>query len=285
MTRKTRLCVSAMAVLAAVWGCAAAADPETGIPPAFFAGEESGETAPEEFRRTEPPVIDTVPSPAEATPIPPAGEQPESTGPAPASSVQQPARKPTPKDEKPPAYWSEFQEAWTDAGETDAAADANANGQPRPLESNPVLLFLKMLMWLAVACAVIVLGGYAFRKWGKRTPLLAGASLGTVLGRLHLSPKATLFFVRTGGQVLVVGTTQNHIGLLAQLPAEAFAEGGPADTPREITREEAGSFLEYLRRTEKSRQESPDDEVTSLQGDIQRLQEYLRETGREPKHG
>ncbi len=55
--------------------------------------------------------------------------------------------------------------------------------------------------------------------------------------------------------------------------------------PREITREEAGSFLEYLRKTERAGHASSDAEMTSLQGDIQRLQEYLRETGREPKHG
>ena len=288
MGRKTCLGVFALAVLAVICPQGAGDEARTGQPPAVSASE--GQSAPEEseFRRTRPPEIDTVVPPSQAGETAP-GEEQGASRPEPAQT-DAPANKAAPGAPGAPAetpeYWDSFQNAWDKSDREDAAAGTGEEGPRQVLQTNPGMLLLKMLMWLAVACGVIVLGGYAFRRWGKRAPLLSGAALGTVMGRLHLSPKATLYFVRTGGQVLVVGATQNHIGLIAQFPAEAYGEDGADQAaPREITREEAGSFLEYLRQTERGGKASSDAEVTSLQGDIQRLQEYLRETGREPKHG
>ena len=63
--------------------------------------------------------------------------------------------------------------------------------------------------------AAILLLYAAARRFGKNSPLLAGASLGKILGRVYLSPKASLHYVETGGRVLLVGVTPTAMSLVA----------------------------------------------------------------------
>jgi len=144
---------------------------------------------------------------------------------------------------------------------------------------------------LSIVLGLIVLSLWAVRRFGVKTPLLAGANLGQVIGRVHLSPKASLHFVRTGGKVLVVGVTQESVQLVETFDAEAFAEVAatvPAEPGEDGAPSARGdSFLEQLRdQTTRMRQPgesaAPDDgDIANLRGDIERLQRMLRDATRE----
>ncbi len=152
---------------------------------------------------------------------------------------------------------------------------------------------LQGLFALSFVLALIFLVYYGVRKWGKNVPILAGASLGTVLGRIHLERGNTLHFVRTGGRVLIVGVNGSAVSLVADLDAAAFESAG-ADAPLEDSNSvvpfNPDSFLAQLQASSRTL-ESPsaraddasveDDEIAALRGDIQRLQDYLREESRE----
>ncbi len=180
----------------------------------------------------------------------------------------------------PPAWWSELRRDLN----TQAAAEGEAAAQPAPppVQESVFSRVLRTVAWLCVLCGLIVLGGYLLRRYGKNTPLLAGAQYGTVLGKVHLSPRASLHYVQSGGRILVIGLTQQHMSLIAEfepgsfeLPEEAEFAGDAPATP--------GSFVEELRLA--SRPQPPvvaeDDELTALRGDVQRLQRYLQDNLRE----
>ena len=152
---------------------------------------------------------------------------------------------------------------------------------------------LQGLFALSFVLALIFLVYYGIRKWGKNVPILAGASLGTVLGRIHLERGNTLHFVRTGGRVLLVGVNGSAVSLVADFDAAAF-EGTGTDAPSEdsdsVVPFNPDSFLAQLQASSKTLKlpsaraddaSVEDDEIAALRGDIQRLQDYLREESRE----
>ena len=102
--------------------------------------------------------------------------------------------------------------------------DTTARAEPdeRAEGFGPVL---QVFSALAILCGIIVLLGYLVRTLGRRTPLLAGQRYGTVLGRVGLTPRASLHFVRAADRVLVVGVTQQSVTLISEFPQEAFAAG------------------------------------------------------------
>lgn len=177
------------------------------------------------------------------------------------------------------------------AGTDDAQEGASFSGTARPDATSALL---RGIFALSVVLALILLAFYGVRKWGKNVPLLAGASLGTVLGRIHLERGTTLHFLRTGGRVLIVGVNGNAVSLVADFEASAFksAADEPKESPESAVPFNSDSFLAQLQASSKS-MESPlarideapvdDDEIAALRGDIQRLQEYLREESREPQ--
>lgn len=177
----------------------------------------------------------------------------------------------------------------------DRQANAAESGEQSPFSGatppSPVNSMLRGLFALCIVIALILIVYYGLRRWGKKVPLLAGASLGTVLGRIHLERGTTLHFLRTGGRVLIVGVNGNAVSLVADFDASAFDNYG-AD--HEEASEAAApfnpdSFLSQLQassqamgpRMETEETHVDDDEIAALRGDIQRLQRYLREESRE----
>jgi flagellar biogenesis protein FliO len=151
----------------------------------------------------------------------------------------------------------------------------------------------EMLMALCIVLGLIVLSFYLIRRFGNRTPLLAGAGLGQVLGRVYLTPKASLHFVRTGGKVLVIGVTQESVQLVETFEATAFEkltppprEGEPGDDAATLSAK-GSAFLAQLReQSDRMRQpvekDTVDDgDIATLRGDIERLQRMLREATRD----
>ena len=152
---------------------------------------------------------------------------------------------------------------------------------------------LQGIFALTVVLALILFVYYGVRKWGKNVPLLAGANLGTVMGRIHLERGTALHFVRTGGRVLVVGVNGNSISLVADFDPDAFDQAAAESQPTQVEAKSKGfnpdSFLAQLQASSASMSGSAssageardDDEIAALRGDIQRLQQSLREETRE----
>lgn len=200
------------------------------------------------------------------------------------------------------AQASRINESRTD---TDEARDEGGGFFSSVLQSIGALLlvlgFIYVFAWLV-------------RKFGRQTPLLAGAHYGRVIGRLYLTPRGSLHFVRTGGRVLVVGVGPQSVTLLTEFDAETFAEtageaGPPPGAGQDVDPAAAGvaSFVDALRRRMAGGQLGEGDapagdgdgdaeahggaagsrretdahmagEIASLRGDIQRLQEFLRDS-------
>lgn len=158
---------------------------------------------------------------------------------------------------------------------------------PGPARALGFSYYAKVFSGLCFVLALILIVGYAARRLGRKTPLLAGAGLGEILGRLHLARGVSLHFVRTGGRVLVVGVTSNALSLVAEFAASAF-EGEAPDAALAGEGPRPGPFLAQLRESAETLSEpaargDEDDEIASLRGDIQRLQRYLKEESRGPR--
>jgi len=180
--------------------------------------------------------------------------------------------------------------------EIDRSSTEGDLGEQRPFTSSVVPgavgKMLRGVFALCVVIALILFVYYGIRRWGKKVPLLAGGSLGSVLGRIHLERGTTLHFVRTGGRVLVVGVNGNAVSLVSDFDAAAFEsfEGGVRGEENEVAPPfNPDSFLAQLQASsqamgpglEKEQTRVEDDEIAALRGDIQRLQRYLREESRE----
>jgi flagellar biogenesis protein FliO len=170
----------------------------------------------------------------------------------------------------------------SDAGEDVAGAATTAS----PSEAGGIAYVLQVLFSLVMLCGVIIVGGWALRRLGRNTPLLAGPSLGTVLGRVYLTPRASLHYVRTGGRVLVIGITQRGIQPVAEFDADTFdaaQEDQPAAMPAATG--SPADFLAQLRGQASKRNATPGgaegDDLANLRGEIQQLQEYLRSRPRD----
>jgi len=168
-----------------------------------------------------------------------------------------------------------------------AEAQAEITGQTAPESSrrtDMASLGIRAAGVLLAICGIIVLMGYAAKRFGGKTPLLAGASLGRPLGRVYLDPKTVLHFVETGGRVLVIGASHGSIALITEFEADAFraAEDTPpraAQTPAAPSGESA--FIDALRRKQETPAAAGTPDIESLRGDIQRLKEFLRESQRD----
>lgn len=233
------------------------------------------EAAPDEMEVDSAATSGTAPAAEEApvAPLPPP--------PPPQTSTPPPAEKPGAKsatpDEGAALALRGLQELYEEAPTALYAA-------PPPVQAGGLLdAGLRTFLWLCVLCALIILAGYLLKRFGQRTPLLAGQRLGVVLGRVHLDPKAAIHYVRTGGRVLLLGVTPQQVTLLTEFDASAFEEVQemePAPDPRLRTNEPAG-FLAQLQANH-AKLQAPDDELVTLRSDIQRLQQSLQEKMRDP---
>ncbi len=149
---------------------------------------------------------------------------------------------------------------------------------------------------LCVVLILILLAYYLLNRFGSRTPLLAGAKLGTIMGRVALSPKAYLYFVRTADRVLVVGWTPTSINRVAEYDASQFRDFIQADDDTVAEKTELRPTLRSDFRETLSKQSldermieldaasldlSEDDlaiDMSSLRGEIEQLRAYVRES-------
>lgn len=168
----------------------------------------------------------------------------------------------------------------------DAPVQAESRQTPAPQETSVLVSSLRAFGALAVIVAVIILGGAIARKYLPKTPVLAGLRLGQVLGRVHLTPKASLYYVKTGGRVLVVGVTPAGIHLLTEFEGEAFdasLQAAPEPEPADPREGISPNFLEYLNAAQRPARPGADEDIANLRGEIQRLSEFLREASRDPR--
>lgn len=160
------------------------------------------------------------------------------------------------------------------------------SGEWTPLENA-----LRAVFGLLAALALLFLLGYLAKRFGKHSPLFAGGNLARIMGKVYLSPKASLHFVRTGGKILVVGVTPNAISLVAEFEEDTFqtepgesGEGPAAKTAESDTESFLAQFKASLETIAKSVPAEPleegDAEIAALREDVQRLQRYLQETVR-----
>lgn len=199
------------------------------------------------------------------------------------NSYTKPAPPPPPLPPPPPpapvpTHLQALQQQY-DAPAAQPATDA------APAFEGPALgsMALRTAMWLGVICAAIILLSLLLRKAGRRTPLLAGQQFGSVLGRLYLTPKTALHFVRSGDRVLVIGVTQNAVSLITEFDAESFL--APEDK-RESENTAPHGFISRLQgnlvRMDRAGV-SDDDDIAALRSDIERLREHLQERVREKR--
>ncbi len=174
-----------------------------------------------------------------------------------------------------------------DRSTAEQAADTAAGRTPGGPSMAPN--YTQGLLALAFVVALILVVYWAARRWGKNVPMLAGAHLGKVLGRVYLDRGTALHFVQVGEKVLLVGANANSVSLLGEFSAAVF-NGDTSKAPiasMATVPFNPDSFLAELK--SRSAQFAPaeraaraeEDEIASLRGDIQRLQRYLREENRE----
>lgn len=187
--------------------------------------------------------------------------------------------------------------AYMDEQATSDGTEAPANGEaePQPELATSLLQDVggalgKILPPLFGILAFLVLAIAAAKRWGKNTPLLAGQQLARVIGRVGLSPQASLHFVQTNGEVLVVGVTQQHVSLLRTFDAKDFEVA--ATTPVKTigasaasttgTDEPAATFLAQLKESRAAMgvDAAVDDDLDQLKGELQRLKQYFQDSTR-----
>lgn len=150
--------------------------------------------------------------------------------------------------------------------------------------------YLKATGALLLVLGLIILSGYVIKRFAPHTGLMRGTSLGEVLGRIYLNPRATLHFVRSGGRVLVIGVTPAQISLVAEFDASAFEETVSSkqeelEQPDETRKSRFAQLLSRLRSQseEPKPEESPiitDESLHALREEIVRLQQYVKEMSR-----
>ncbi len=176
------------------------------------------------------------------------------------------------------AYMAE-QEAADSAPTTEEAAVPASDTIASPMKTvgrGVVALCLTLVLFLLLFAAV--------KRWGQKTPLLAGQQLARVIGRVGLSPQASLHFVQTNGEVLVIGVTQQNVSLIRTFDASNF------ETPAEVaavgsltsTAEPAPNFLMQLKESRAALgvEAVVDEDLDQLKGELQRLKQYFQDSTR-----
>jgi flagellar biogenesis protein FliO len=189
-----------------------------------------------------------------------------------------------------------FDEIGSAMAEQDDGEAESGSGVDDPREQTPLWMFGRATLALCVVLALILIAYYLLNRYGGRTPLLAGAKLGTIMGRVALSPKAYLYYVRTANRVLVVGWTPTSINRVAEYDAAEFQAFFESEEGRKVPQPELepslrGDFRETLSsQTLEDRMieldaatldATEDDlalDMSSLRGEIEQLRAYVRES-------
>lgn len=156
--------------------------------------------------------------------------------------------------------------------------------EPNRAIASPLKTAGKGVVALCATLILILLIFAAIKRWGKRTPLLAGQQLARTLGRVALSPQASLHFVQTNGEVLIIGVTQQQVTLLRTFESSDFegAVEAPAEKGASPAEVPAASFLAQLKasRTAMGVEAVVDEDLDHLKGELQRLKQYFQDSTR-----
>lgn len=97
------------------------------------------------------------------------------------------------------------------------------------MESNPPSLAAALAQTLVTLAAVCALAWWTLRWAARRGVGRSPSGVITVLDRVALDPRRTLFVVRVGAKVLLLGGGDGGLSVLTELdPATLPAEPGPA---------------------------------------------------------
>lgn len=157
-------------------------------------------------------------------------------------------------------------------------ADQGSDEDPRELDGIYVFRVFGVLCFVLGLFLAIA---YAARRYGGKTPALAGGQLGQVMGKLYISPKHSLVYVRSGGRVLLLGMTPASVSLVTEFDAESFDEQLNAGQGSAATPVNGVDFISQMR-TATARMDNAtaveDTDLDSIRGDLQRLQQFLEES-------
>ncbi len=224
--------------------------------------------------------------PAEADALAEQAAAPESfaTTDAPPVELYQPSQPAQDAQDEAAQFPEDFKAGLYEALEGNAEDDDGAEPRQAPGGSlTGSYPYFKGLWALCIVLLLIMMAYYFLKKYGRRSPLFAGPRLGTLLGKVHIAPNASLCFVRIGERVLVLGVTKESVNRVAQFDSAMF-ETMPEET--EADSQETGPTSQFLAelRASASRmdQEEPvdadDAEIASLRGELERLQRYLQDS-------
>jgi flagellar biosynthetic protein FliO len=109
--------------------------------------------------------------------------------------------------------------------------------------------YVEIIWWdylkILLALGVLVAGAWAFLRYvAPRLPALGGGSTDVirVLARYPLEPRKTLYIVRVGEEILLLGSSENSVTMLRALPPEMFRDAGEGSA----SRVEASGFAKVL---------------------------------------
>lgn len=243
------------------------------IPLAALAQDEGGSVAPPESYSEAAPLVEngtpfeqTSPPSLETDEYSPLGERPT------------PLPEPDPASEK----IRQVQEILDTGASAPAPAESTTDSTTRSL----FLSTVKAISSLCVVVALILVATYLLKRMGGKTPLLAGASMGQILGRVHLNSRNALYFVRTAGKILVVGVSPSGMAPIAEFDAEAL-EGPEEVVPSARTAAPERSASTFKQQLAAGLRDSlapepdaavDDEEIAALRRDVRRLQQLLQDS-------
>jgi flagellar biogenesis protein FliO len=138
-------------------------------------------------------------------------------------------------------------------------------------------LITSLVLWVGLI-SIIIIGGFCLiRKFFPGTRRLFGSRLVRILGRSHLSPKHSVYLLKVGERVLVLGVSGDRINPLAEINDERevalmAAEGQPAPSegPRLSFKKLFGRGKEVL-----ASQEPPPGELDEAREEIKRIRRMV----------
>ena len=205
---------------------------------------------------------------------------------APDLDKQTPGEPPPPTPAEPsPEWWGELQQGLdkelsrtsTEAS-GGSAAESTASQNSSDAGRSTGMSMLRGIAAMCIVVALILVCYYLLNRYGKKSPLFAGSCLGQILGRLRLSPKAELYFVRVKDRVLVVGVTPNEVSRVAEFDAAVFEEA-PQKTqaPERPADDGAVRLRKRAAESDVTRADinAVSDELAALKADLDKARQYF----------
>ncbi len=203
---------------------------------------------------------------------------------------QAPQPPPSAPATEPSPEMAKIQQVQAEMDKPGATATTPGTSSAAGREPSMVNSTLRATVTLCIVLGIIFALAYLAKRLGKRSPLLAGAQLADVLGKVYLSPKVCLYFVRSAGRVMVVGVTQSAIAPIAEFDATSFDSAAqPVGAAPFGARSESAQADALLSQIKTSFQDilkaetsvgAEDEDVAALRKDIHRLQQYLEASAR-----